>query len=108
MVACVPPRHAGSATMTPRAMQTWATGKEATMDFGVHIEATDRTIAPQELGPLLEERGFESLFLPEHTHLPVGGASVHPSGPQVHANLRRFLDPFIALATVAAVTTTCD
>jgi probable F420-dependent oxidoreductase len=75
------------------------------MDFGVHIEATDRTIAPQELGPLLEERGFESLFLPEHTHLPVGGASVHPSGPQVHANLRRFLDPFITLATVAAVTT---
>src|SRR3954454_13059645 len=75
------------------------------MGFGVHIGATDRTIAAQELGLLLEEGGFESLFLPEHTHLPVSGASVHPSGPQVHANLRRVLDPFIALATVAAVTT---
>lgn len=74
------------------------------MDFGVHIEPTDRTITPRELGPLLEERGFESLFFPEHTHLPVGGASVHPSGPHAHANLRRFLDPFIALATVASVT----
>lgn len=74
------------------------------MHFGVHIEATDRTITPTELGPLLEARGFESLFLPEHTHLPIGGVSVHPSGEHVHANLRRFLDPFIALATVASVT----
>jgi probable F420-dependent oxidoreductase len=76
------------------------------MHFGVHIEPTDRTMEVVALGRLVEELGFESLFLPEHTHLPVAGASVHPSGPATHERLRRFLDPFIALAAVASATTT--
>jgi probable F420-dependent oxidoreductase len=75
------------------------------MHFGVHIEPTDRTMAIVALGRLVEACGFESLFLPEHTHLPVAGTSVHPSGPGVHDRLRRFLDPFIALAAVASATT---
>ena len=74
------------------------------MRFGVHYAPTAQTLDVGEVGRLLEEHGFESLFLPEHTHLPVRGASVHPSGPQVHDRLRRFLDPFIALTAVAAVT----
>ncbi len=74
------------------------------MNFGMHIEPTEQTIDVRALGRLLEERGFESLFLPEHTHMPVRGASVHPSGPHVHDRLRRFLDPFIALTAVASVT----
>jgi probable F420-dependent oxidoreductase len=76
------------------------------MHFGVHIEATDQTMDIVALGRLVEALGFESLFLPEHTHLPATGASVHPSGPHVHDRLRRFLDPFIALAAVASATTT--
>jgi probable F420-dependent oxidoreductase len=76
------------------------------MHFGVHIEPTDQTMDIVALGRLVESLGFESLFLPEHTHLPVAGASVHPSGPAVHDRLRRFLDPFIALAAVASATTT--
>lgn len=74
------------------------------MQFGVHIEPTERAMDLRDLGRLLEERGFESLWLPEHTHLPVGGASVHPSGPHVHDRLRRLLDPLIGLAAVAALT----
>ncbi|MFN8513247.1 MAG: LLM class F420-dependent oxidoreductase [Chloroflexia bacterium] len=76
------------------------------MHFGVHIEATDQTMDIVALGRLVEALGFESLFLPEHTHLPVAGASIHPSGPHAHARLPRFLDPFIALAAVASATTT--
>ena len=74
------------------------------MKLGVHIAATAQTIDVRDLGRLLEAHGFESLFLPEHTHLPVHGASVHPSGPGVHDRLRRFLDPLVALTAVAAVT----
>jgi probable F420-dependent oxidoreductase len=76
------------------------------MHFGVHIAPTDRTMDIVQLGRLVESLGFESLFLPEHTHLPVAGASVHPSGPAMHDRLRRFLDPFITLAAVASATTT--
>src|SRR5918998_6425126 len=74
------------------------------MKFGVHFAATAEAMDVRALGRLLEERGFESLFLPEHTHLPVRGASVHPSGPGRHDRLRRFLDPFIALTAVAGAT----
>lgn len=75
------------------------------MQFGVHFAPTAETMDVRDLGQLVEEAGFESLFLPEHTHLPAYGASVHPSGPEMHDRLRRFLDPFIALTAVAAVTT---
>jgi probable F420-dependent oxidoreductase len=74
------------------------------MLFGVHFAATDETLDVREVGRIVEAAGFESLFLPEHTHLPAYGDSIHPSGPQMHARLRRFLDPFIALTAVAAVT----
>jgi alkanesulfonate monooxygenase SsuD/methylene tetrahydromethanopterin reductase-like flavin-dependent oxidoreductase (luciferase family) len=74
------------------------------MKFGVHISLTAQSIDSRMLGRLVEEHGFDSLFLPEHTHLPVHGASVHPSGPQGHDRLRRLLDPLIALTAVAAVT----
>jgi probable F420-dependent oxidoreductase len=74
------------------------------MQFGVHFAPTDRTMDVRDLGRMVEAAGFESLFFPEHTHLPAYGASVHPSGPQMHDRLRRFLDPFIALTAVAGVT----
>ena len=74
------------------------------MQFGVHISLTEQTVDARLIGRLAEEHGFESIFLPEHTHLPVHGASVHPSGPQVHDRLSRLLDPLIALSVIAAVT----
>ena len=49
------------------------------MRFGVHVSPTQETLDVRELGRLVEAAGFESLFFPEHTHLPAYGTSVHPS-----------------------------
>jgi probable F420-dependent oxidoreductase len=75
------------------------------MHLGVTAFLTDRTLTPAALGREAEARGFGSLFLPEHTHLPVR-ADVPPAlveGVRVE-DYRRSLDPLVALATVASVT----
>ncbi|HEY7947375.1 MAG TPA: TIGR03619 family F420-dependent LLM class oxidoreductase [Acidimicrobiales bacterium] len=75
------------------------------MKIGVTAFLTDLAMAPDALAIAVEERGYHSLYLPEHTHLPVSGASP-PSlvdGVQVE-DYRRSLDPFTALAAAAAVT----
>lgn len=60
---------------------------------------------PAELGRALEERGFASLYLPEHTHLPIDFAEDSPvDADQVDDAYRRTLDPWIALAVAGAVT----
>ena len=74
------------------------------MLYGVHVAPSARTLDIREVGRLAEAAGFESLFLPEHTHMPAYGASVHPSGEPMRERLAGFLDPFTALAAVAAVT----
>jgi len=76
------------------------------MDIGVTAALTDRAMAPGALAVAAEERGYHSLYLPEHTHLPVG--SVPPSLVEgVHLDdYRRTLDPFTALASAAALTET--
>jgi len=74
------------------------------MRFGVGTFVTDDGIGPAELGVGLEERGFESLFLAEHTHIPVRNASPYPMGGPIPPKYYRTLDPFVAL-TAAAVAT---
>lgn len=77
------------------------------MRIGVTCFLTDRDIAPADLARAAEERGFASLFLPEHTHLPVRAdtppALVEGVSPD---DYKRSLDPFVALATAASVTST--
>jgi probable F420-dependent oxidoreductase len=58
-----------------------------------------------ELARAVEERGFESLFLPEHSHMPVDH-SPWPGGPELPRHYKRTLDMFVALGAAAAVTTT--
>lgn len=75
------------------------------MKFGLHIVPTAESIHPAALARAAEDHGFESLFFPEHTHMPIGGRSAYPRGgeqPQEHAH---GLDPFVALGVAAAVTT---
>ena len=75
------------------------------MKLGVTSFLTDRSMPPDLLAVEVEARGFVSLFLPEHTHLPVRGA-VPPSvvdGVSLE-DYRRGLDPLVALATAAPVT----
>lgn len=75
------------------------------MDVGVTVFLTDRTVAPAALAVAAEERGFHSLYLPEHTHFPAEG----PEPPALVAGVdaedyRRSLDPLVSLAQAAAVT----
>jgi probable F420-dependent oxidoreductase len=74
------------------------------MHIGVLNFVTDEGIGPAELGAALEQRGFESLFLAEHTHIPVDNQSPYPAGGPLPHKYYRTLDPFVAL-TAAAVTT---
>ena len=77
------------------------------MDFGVLMFPTDQAIQPMELAKAVEDRGFESLWFPEHSHIPVsretpwGGFKGMPPLPEEY---KRTHDQFVALAACAAVT----
>jgi probable F420-dependent oxidoreductase len=72
--------------------------------FGVYIFATDETIDPGELAAAVEERGFDSLFVPEHTHIPASRETPPPRGGELPREYHRLLDPFTALSAAAAAT----
>ncbi|WP_410584283.1 LLM class F420-dependent oxidoreductase [Amycolatopsis sp. lyj-108] len=75
------------------------------MDFGIATSVTDEGIRPHVLAAALEEKGFDSLYLPEHSHIPVSRESPYPGGELPRGALRN-LDPFMALAAAATVTST--
>lgn len=75
------------------------------MNYGLMMFATDYAIRVDELARAAEERGFESLWLPEHTHIPASRRSPWPGGPNLPKEYWHTHDPFVALATAAAVTT---
>jgi probable F420-dependent oxidoreductase len=72
--------------------------------FGVLTFFTDETVAVDTLARELEKRGYESLWVPEHTHIPTSRATPYPSGDLPREYLR-VLDPFVALTVAAAATT---
>ena len=76
------------------------------MKIGIYIFATDYTIRIDELAREAEQRGFESLFVPEHTHIPASRRSPWPGGPELPREYWHTLDPFVALAVAAAATST--
>src|SRR6185312_16376024 len=76
----------------------------ASMKIGVQIRPTDYSLDPRQIGRLVEAQGFESLFFPEHTHIPVATRSLEPDDPEWLETCMHMLDPFIALAAVASVT----
>nr|WP_198319350.1 LLM class flavin-dependent oxidoreductase [Actinopolyspora erythraea] len=73
------------------------------MKFGVSTFVTDEGVHPGTLGRELEERGFDSVFLAEHSHLPSG--STAPDGTAPRRHYCRTLDPFLALTAVASTST---
>ena len=76
------------------------------MRFGVTLFPTDVSIDAVELGREAEARGLDSVWFPEHTHIPVSRRTPPPTGESVLAEeYRRCLDPFVALAAVAGATT---
>jgi probable F420-dependent oxidoreductase len=75
------------------------------MQLGVTIFATDQSMSPVELAREAEARGFASLYLPEHTHIPVSRRTPPPTGDAVLAEeYKRTLDPVVTLAAAASVT----
>jgi len=74
------------------------------MEFGVTMFPTRYSIGMVELARAVEERGFESLFVPEHTHIPTSRRSPWPGGPDLPEHYRETLDPFLALTAAAVVT----
>jgi probable F420-dependent oxidoreductase len=75
------------------------------MHIGVCIFATDYAIRIDELARAAEERGFESLWVPEHTHIPTSRRTPFPGGGQLPREYSHTLDPFVSLMAAAAVTT---
>jgi probable F420-dependent oxidoreductase len=74
------------------------------MKFGVAIFPTEAVQPPGEIARMAEERGFECLLFPEHTHIPAGRESRWPGGDELPAYYARTYDPFVALAAAAAAT----
>lgn len=74
------------------------------MELGLAHFATDYGMQPAELGRQAEQRGFESLFFPEHTHIPASRETPHPSGQELPREYSHIIDPFVGL-TAAAVAT---
>src|SRR2546422_103860 len=75
------------------------------MDFGAAIFFTDYSMGPAELGRALEERGFGSLWAPEHSHIPLSRRSPFPQGGELPKKYYDVMDPFVTLAAAAAATT---
>jgi len=79
------------------------------MRHGIVLFTSDRGIAPAQLAVAAEERGFATLYVPEHTHIPVRREAAHPgTGDATLPDDRylRTLDPWVALATAATLTST--
>src|SRR5713226_387229 len=74
------------------------------MRIGVFYFPTDYGIDLAELARALEDRGFASLFVPEHTHIPVSRRTPYPGGGELPKEYSHTMDPFVSLAAAAAVT----
>jgi probable F420-dependent oxidoreductase len=72
--------------------------------FAVSCVLTDQDIPVTELAVAVEDRGFDGLWLPDHTHIPTSGLSLYPLGGELPERYRRNVEPLVALAMAAAVT----
>ena len=74
------------------------------MHIGLFPFLTDYSMPVRELAIAAEARGFESIWVPEHTHIPVQRKTAYPGGGELPKEYSHTLDPFVALAAAAAVT----
>src|SRR5499425_500515 len=76
------------------------------MRVGAFYFPTDYGINIAELAKALEDRGFDSLYVPEHTHIPLSRKSPFPGGGELPKRYSHTHDPFVALSFAAAATRT--
>src|SRR5947209_15643463 len=74
------------------------------VEFGVGIFPTEDAQFPSELARLAEERGFEYMLFPEHTHIPASRETPYPAGGELPPEYSRTYDPFVALTAAATAT----
>jgi probable F420-dependent oxidoreductase len=72
--------------------------------YGAAIFATDQSVSPGRFAEMAEERGYESVFFPEHTHIPVSRDTPYPGGGDLPEMYWRTHDLFVSLAAAAAAT----
>src|SRR5260221_8251263 len=77
-----------------------------TMEFGASIFFTDYSISPAALAIALEERGFDSVWAAEHSHIPVPRRTPPPGGGELAKRYYDVMDPFVTLTAAAAATKT--
>jgi probable F420-dependent oxidoreductase len=75
------------------------------MEFGAAMFFTDYSMRPDKLATALEARGFESLWAPEHSHIPLARSSPWPSGGELPKKYYDVMDPFVSLTAAAMATT---
>ena len=76
-------------------------------DFGINMFPTDKAIDPVSLAKEAEDRGFESIWFPEHSHIPTSRETpwgLNPKAPPLPEEYWRTHDQFIALGMAGAVT----
>ena len=79
------------------------------MEFGAAMFFTDYSMPPGELAQALEARGFESLWAPEHSHIPTSRTSPFPNGGDLPKQYYDVMDPFVTLTATGAIRrTTCS
>jgi len=78
---------------------------EVNVHYGLTIFPTDYSIHPADLGRAAEERGFESLWVAEHSHIPCSRKTPWPGGAELPKMYYDVVDPFVALSMAAAATT---
>ncbi len=76
------------------------------MKFAASMFFTDYSMTPGELGKAMEERGFESLWAPEHSHIPAAPKVKFPYGGDIPKKYYDIMDPFVCLTAAAMATTT--
>src|ERR1700752_3924635 len=76
------------------------------MDFGVLMFMTDYAMPAPELAKALEERGFESMWAPEHSHIPLSRKTPFPGGGELPKPYYDAMDPFVVLAAAGQATKT--
>src|ERR1700749_3781948 len=76
------------------------------MKFGGAMFFTEYSMGAPELAVALEERGFHSIWAPEHSHIPVSRKTPFPGGGELPKQYADAMDPFVVLAAAAAVTNT--
>jgi probable F420-dependent oxidoreductase len=76
------------------------------MDFGAAMFFTDYSMGAADLAQALEARGFESVWAPEHSHIPTSRRSPYQAGGDLPKQYYDVMDPFVSLAAAAAVTKT--